>query len=182
MTMSPIDALIGFAENPALFVRTAFLNNITGLRLILLQSPHVRSAISAIRAEPTRADAVAKRIGSLLMRELPADELHPYDVAIAVYLFVLGSSSAEALDRALCAIREAKLPNLFWGYAMYNHLIGAAPASDTQRGDIDMGAKPSGAGEARGVAVRRREGSPTAAVDASDRWITADEGASHAKA
>jgi len=127
MTQSVMDELFAFAESPGLFVEASLANDITSLKYILVSSPQLEAAARAIENQPVLAQEVLERIGTLLTLALPTDELHEYDVAIAAYLFVLQRSNAHFLDKALSAVRESKLPNLYWAYAMYNQLIALAP-------------------------------------------------------
>jgi len=168
MSHSALDALFELAESPMLFVRTSVANNVASLAYLFLQFGEVHRAIQTIAADPRMAEAVLRRLGLLLTQQLPANERHPYDVAVAVYLFVLGRSNALALDEALREVRDSGLPNLDWAYAMHNWLVGTAPATvdqyegagSVQSGRLDAAPAPPAAGL----------GARSLTSESSDRW------------
>ncbi len=64
---------------------------------------------------------IANRISSLCELEMPAQYLHTFDVALAVYLRVLDVTKQELAEAV--APYMADLPNLWWGKSLAYSLL-----------------------------------------------------------
>lgn len=123
MGLSPLETLRAVAEGNDLFVRANLANSPAQVIRCFIDNPDFHRALEELRSQPRAPEEVLTRLNDLLAAEVDDDRRHPWDVAVAAYLFVLEQlGDRKALDQALNAVRESTLKNLFWANAVHNYL------------------------------------------------------------
>lgn len=128
--------LMQYVEGPECRVDALLSNHIDGFVRHLVEAGEIQRAQEDIRANPdTRVEAILSRMDKLLHSESGATEDHPYDAAIATYLFLLSRCSASGLREAIGKLRDNPRDDMPWTAMMCSwvlrHREPAATFSDT---------------------------------------------------
>lgn len=119
-------------ESAEFFANTVHFNNVDHLISFLERDPITRNLIDFISVDLANFELLFGRIKLLWTYECDKKVLHPYDLAIAIYLYVLYRSFNLKVQETLEFIYENKLNNLWWTYYIYNFIVnGLADTSSS---------------------------------------------------
>ena len=99
--------LINLNNNASMFIKSISTNNT------------VKNLTSLLLSDKKTHDVIFERIKRFIELDEPSDKLHPYDHAVAIYLYVLSKQKSD-LYEVLDYIYHNKLPNLWWTYISYS--------------------------------------------------------------
>jgi len=139
-----LSSLFSEIESAEFFTNTLHFNNVNHLIAFLERNPDIRNLIDIITMDLSNYDLLFGRMKMLWAYECDQNVLHPYDLAIAIYLYALYRSFNEKVQEALEYIYENKLKNLWWTYHIYNFIVknlvntSSSICSSTQVGHSEL--------------------------------------------
>lgn len=113
-------------ESSELFARSALSNNEETFLRSIRSIDDVLLFKDEISANPDLAGHITSRIDMLIDMKMDPKSLHPYDHAIAVYLYILSDSTIDEFHQAWGKVKEKKLTNLWWAYGIGSYLYRGA--------------------------------------------------------
>lgn len=102
---------------------SAYMNAASGLSVLrrgFADDETLASLIQEMQTSPHTQSAIFDRINTLLSKNPDLNLLHPHDVVIAAYLYVLNQASSDYTQQAIDQIVDT--PNLFWAYRLADHI------------------------------------------------------------
>lgn len=129
-------------ESSELFAKLALSNNEETFLRSIRSVDDVLLFKDEISADLDLAGHVTSRIDALIDFEADREALHPYDHAIAAYLYILSESNINEFLRAWEKVKEKRLSNLWWAYGVGSYIYKGAiqtPIATTDKNyDVDL--------------------------------------------
>ena len=160
-------SLMQYAEGPKCKVGALLANNIQGLVGALAGAREIQQAENDVIANPRElVEKVVSRISTLLDQEPEEGENHPYDAAIAAYLFLLSRASAGGVEKAFDILSNSERTDMPWTTMMCRWIRqrGGAPSKVA-----DHWPEP----EVHSVQVDWKQSTSSAASDSSSQSVSA---------
>jgi len=94
------------------------------------KSDVLRQLINSLKAHPPRKKKMLERLICLLGSSNDPEQLHPYDIAIAVYLYAL--SKVDIILAFETARKLCEIPNLWWARRLANAVLDSMKTATIQ--------------------------------------------------
>ena len=117
------DTLFSEIESAGFYAKIFLINSLESFLFFLQANDSVNELLNLVRIDETRFSLIKDRILRIYKYQSDKNKLHPYDHSIAIYLYVIFMSFREKTIDVLRYIYENQLPNLWWTYILYNHVL-----------------------------------------------------------
>jgi len=127
--MKPISIhhLFSEIESDYFYGNIALLNDLNSFLIFVKSNSATLELTNIIKLDLENLKLLKDRIMKLLNLNCDKNKIHPYDHVIAIYLYVVYSTSMIEVESILELIYKKKPRNLYWTYWIYNYILKSLP-------------------------------------------------------
>lgn len=138
--MDPLEKLFAFAEGNETRKGAYVLNSVSSFISFIESRPEFQNAEKIILSNVKgQLDRVGSRIASLISINSQDNELHSYDVAIAIYLYLVQKTAPSETKRFIKAVEGERAKNFWWTQRLAGELKDSPIRESTESKQINLG-------------------------------------------